>query len=173
MLIWGLVAMKFSTTPMTPWSSARVVQVMVFWWPLARQLSMGRFGENQNVQQWMVIEIDFTRFYWEFYWILLDYTGNFTGFLLDFYWLRRVRVGKIFNRHGMIPKGLSSVSLDPNIWETPHVFRPKKYHHFCHFCTTEVPTWTQDRRCPRPPSQLVLRRSLWHHMLQRFKELTP
>jgi hypothetical protein len=43
--------MKFSTTPMTPWSSARVVQVMVFWWPLARQLSMGRFGENQNVQQ--------------------------------------------------------------------------------------------------------------------------
>jgi len=98
MLIWGLVAMKFSTTPMTPWSSARVVQVMVFWWPLARQLSMGRFGENQNVQQWMVIEIDFTRFYWE---ILLDFTGlhwiftgNFTGFywitleiLLDFYWI--------------------------------------------------------------------------------------
>ena len=84
MLIWGLVAMKFSTTPMTPWSSARVVQVMVFWWPLARQLSMGRFGENQNVQQWMVIEIDFTT----------SKNGNFTGFywitleiLLDFYWI--------------------------------------------------------------------------------------
>ena len=41
---------------------------------------MGRCGENQNVQQWMVIELDFTRFYWKCYWFLL-------GILLDFYWI--------------------------------------------------------------------------------------
>ena len=166
MLIWGLVAMKFSTTPTTPWSSARVVQVIVFWSPAIGAPAFD--GEMWWKPKCPTMNGYRTRFYWKCYWFLL-------GILLDFYWLRRVHVGKMFNRHGMILKGLSSVSLDPNIWETPHVFRPKKYHHFCHFCTTPWSLFLEPsfRRCPRPRFPASWFRSLWHHMLQRFKELTP